>query len=77
MPAIRRSNCMRLGTGHPPFVVASKRPIAACGNRHLSDRKAAEGVTHQCPLAGSSSSTTDRGSAVALARNGELPANTP
>ena len=28
MPAIRRSNCMILGAGHPPFVFASKRPTA-------------------------------------------------
>ena len=29
MPAMRRSNCMVLCAGHPPFVSASKRPIAA------------------------------------------------
>ncbi len=28
MPAMRRSNCMRLGVGHPPFVFASNRPIS-------------------------------------------------
>lgn len=27
MPAIRRSDCMILGTGHPPFVFTSKRPV--------------------------------------------------
>jgi len=41
MPAMRRSNCIILGAGHPPFVFASKRPkadLAAVGiaARHLS-----------------------------------------
>jgi hypothetical protein len=29
MPAIRPSNCMILGAGHPPFVFASNRPSSA------------------------------------------------
>ena len=31
MPAMRRSNCIILGAGYPPFVFASKRPIEVAG----------------------------------------------
>jgi hypothetical protein len=41
MPAMRRSNCTRLGAGHPPFVWASCRPVAVLRRSNLSARRAA------------------------------------